>query len=53
MQSAHELQLEVTIQTAEDHRLKERRIIERQKSEFLELQVSYDKALSKIKEGRN
>ena len=50
MQSAHELQLEVTIQTAEDHRLKERRIIERQKSEFLELQVSYDKALSKIKE---
>ena len=50
MQSAHELQLEVTIQTAEDHRLKERRIIERQKSEFLELQVSYDKALNKIKE---
>ena len=31
MQSAHELQLEVTIQTAEDHRLKECRIIERQK----------------------
>ena len=50
MQSAHELQLEVTIQTAEDHRLKERRIIERQKSEFFGLQVSYDKALNKIKE---
>ena len=45
MQSAHELQLELTIQTGEEHRAKQRKIMEKQKSDFLQLQLKYEKSL--------
>ena len=50
MQSANELQLQLTIQTGEEHRVKQRKIIEKQKQDLSHLQLEYDKALYAIKD---